>query len=355
MSVEKTSVSEWFQLQGHPIHTRCLEVTVNQPERGRVQAQGRILDLRKFGFVPTGGDLQSAGVIHDMSIQAEVSMENRVIERFEPLQQVVPFEASSRTEGESCRDSIHRLRGLVGASLDTSLSKNLSRAYGGALGCSHLLTLSHLLSTTLTRALDWEADARRQRPGAREANERLFKRSVLIDGFDLEAGQGMEITVQLGDLLTEPYSIADGSLSRFARHHEVRGHARIDMGQMSLASLGLWERERVGLPLQPDGWVDRGALVAPLVGGPAIRGLAHRVDEHIGLGSERSALRDTLRNLAPGAIQCMAAYAHRVVEGAGGAAALGDGPSILQFGGLPDSCYIWREGGPGMRSRSESS
>ena len=348
-------MNEEFRLQGQPIHTRCLEVTVEQPTPSRVRAQGRILDLRKFGFVPTGGDLQGAGVIHDMSLQAEVSIEHRIIERLEPAQQVVPFEASPRTGGESCRDSIHRLRDLVGASLDASLSKRLSQAYGGALGCSHLLTLAHLVSTTLSRALDWEADARRQRPGSREPNERLLKRSVLIDGCDLDAGQAMEIVIQLADLHTEPYANTRDSLSRFARHQEVRGHARIDMREMRLASLGLWERDRVGLPLAPDGWIDRRDWVAPLVDGPAIRGLAHRVDEHIGLDPERSALRDALRNLAPGAIQCMAAYAHRVVEGKGGVEALGDGPSILQFGGLPDSCYIWREGGPGMRSRNQPS
>ena len=42
------------------------------------------------------------------------------------------------------------------------------------------------------------------------------------------------------------------------------------------------------------------------------------------------------------------ALAHRMVEGGGG---LGDGPSILQLGGLPDSCYIWRADGPGLRMR----
>ncbi|MCH2187455.1 DUF2889 domain-containing protein, partial [Myxococcota bacterium] len=193
-------MSEKFCLQGQPLHSRCLEVTVEQPAPGRVRAQGRILDLRKFGFVPTGGDLQSAGVIHDMSIQAEASTENRIIECFEPFQQVVPFEGSPRTGGESCRDSIHRLRDLEGASLDGSLSKTLSQTYGGALGCSHLLTLAHLISATLSRALDWEADARRKRPGAREPNERLFKRSVLIDGCDLDGGQAMEIAIQLADL-----------------------------------------------------------------------------------------------------------------------------------------------------------
>jgi hypothetical protein len=56
--------------------------------------------------------------------------------------------------------------------------------------------------------------------------------------------------------------------------------------------------------------------------------------------------------VGPGLIQCMAALAHRIVENApasdlGASAA----PSILQLGGQPDSCYIWRAGGPGQGLR----
>ena len=61
---------------------------------------------------------------------------------------------------------------------------------------------------------------------------------------------------------------------------------------------------------------------------------------------------DALLNIAPGLIQCMAAMAHRLVEGRGsGEPDAHDQPMILQLGGLSDSCYIWRAGGPGNRLR----
>ena len=337
-----------------PIHTRSLEVEVFQPEPGRALARGRIIDLRKFGFVPTGGDLQSAGVIHNMSLEVEVDVASRVALRVEPAQAVVPFEASERTGGESCRDSIHRLRELSGERLDDAFSKKISSVYGGPLGCSHLLSLTHLMSTSVTRALDWEQAARGQRPAEREPGERLFKRCIVLDGFEVLDGRFMDVTVQFGDVFSAPYEAVDVPLDRFARQHEVRLFGRVDMSNITFAALELRERERAGRPLSPDGWVDRDALALPFVGGPAIYGLARQIDEQVGGAPERAAIRDTLRSFAPGMIQCMAAFAARMFEGdvtSGGA--LGEGPSILQLGGQADSCYIWREGGPGMRSRSE--
>ena len=52
--------------------------------RAGMRAEASIIDLRKCGFVPTGGDLQAAGIIHQMSIQAVVEVTTREIERFEP-------------------------------------------------------------------------------------------------------------------------------------------------------------------------------------------------------------------------------------------------------------------------------
>jgi hypothetical protein len=340
-----------FRVEGSPIHTRALEIDVSQADDGRLRATGVILDLRKFGFVPTGGELQVSGFIHHMSLDARIDPSTSILESIEPAQAVVAFEAGPRTGGESCRDSIGRLRGLAGTRLDEAFSKTLAATYGGALGCSHLLTLAHLLAATVPKAIAWENDARALRPAVRERGERILKRSLVLDGFDLDGGARLDVAMQLNDVFTAPFSLVGRPLERFARQHEVRVLARVDMADATLASIRAQERERAGTPIAAGGWRSRDAVLAPLVGGPAIYGLGRSVREHLGAGPAHATLRDTLQHFAPGLIQCLAAFAHRMVESGG---AIGEEPSILQLGGLPDSCYIWREGGPGMRMREEA-
>jgi len=340
-----------FRVEGSPIHTRALEIEVSQADDGRLRATGVILDLRKFGFVPTGGELQTSGFIHHMSLDARIDPSTSILESIEPAQAVVAFEAGPRTGGESCRDSIGRLRGLAGTRLDEAFSKTLAATYGGALGCSHLLTLAHLLAATVPKAIAWENAARAARPAVRERGERILKRSLVLDGFDLDDGAALDVAMQLNDVFTAPFSLVGSPLDRFGRQHEVRVLARVDMKDVTLASIRGQERERAGVPIAAGGWLSRDAVLAPLVGGPAIYGLGRNVRAHLGAGPAHATLRDTLQHFAPGLIQCLAAFAHRMVEGGGG---VGEEPSILQLGGLPDSCYIWREGGPGMRMREEA-
>jgi len=351
-----------FRAIGQPVHTRALEISVRHGGPGLLDVRGAIRDLRKLGFVPTGGDLQTAGVIHDMSLAGRVDAESLVVESLEPAQAVVAFEAGPRTGGESCRDTIPRLRGLAGARLDDAFSRRLSDVYGGPLGCSHLLTLAHLLAATVPRAAAWERDARSRAPADREPGERLFDRSLVLDGLELDEGRKMDVAVQLSDVFTRPFALAPRPLDRFERQHEVRLLARVDMATMTFETLGARERTRSGPPVEAGAWQDRDGLLAPFVGGPAVSGLARAVRDHLGDAPEHQALRDVLRNFAPGLIQCLAASANRMVEGMGAGSGGGSGrgdrsgqePVILQFGGLPDSCYIWRDGGPGLRERDRA-
>src|SRR5262249_28873610 len=55
-----------LDLRGHPLHTRCLSITLVQRADGRLDVHGEIVDLRKRGFVPVAGDLQPSGVVHHM-------------------------------------------------------------------------------------------------------------------------------------------------------------------------------------------------------------------------------------------------------------------------------------------------
>src|SRR5439155_1396178 len=55
-----------LEARGHPLHTRALSVVLAARADGKLDVHGAVLDLRKRGFVPVAGDLQGAGVIHDM-------------------------------------------------------------------------------------------------------------------------------------------------------------------------------------------------------------------------------------------------------------------------------------------------
>jgi hypothetical protein len=50
-----------LDLGGHPLHTRALSVTLAARADGRLDVAGTLLDLRKRGFVPVGGDWASRG------------------------------------------------------------------------------------------------------------------------------------------------------------------------------------------------------------------------------------------------------------------------------------------------------
>ena len=103
-------------------------VELLQAERGRVRVEAVILDLRKQGFVPTGGDLQSAGFIHHMQLRLELDPAQLRIERLETAQPTVAFEPGPASGGDCCRDPAPRLQALVGER-STPASPAASRAF----------------------------------------------------------------------------------------------------------------------------------------------------------------------------------------------------------------------------------
>ena len=125
---------------GHPLHTRALSVTVAAADDGMWTVVGELVDVRKRGFTPVGTEVQGAGIIHQMGLEARVDPRRRIIETVAARQPVVAFEASAATQGESCRDVVGRLVELHGMSLDDPAL--LRTTMGGAAGCSHLLAVA---------------------------------------------------------------------------------------------------------------------------------------------------------------------------------------------------------------------
>jgi len=322
-----------------------LEIELRQGPPGRLDIRASILDLRKQGFIPAGADLQSSGVIHDMEIRASIERTSRVIREFEPHQTVVAFEASAATAGESCRDIAGSLKQLVGHTLDEKFPEVLSELFGGPRGCSHLLTAAQFMGSSIPQALAWEDELVGADEGSRQLGERLFKRSIFLDGLESETGRVMDIVVQSNDIHTLPAQQVTQPMDRFLRQHEVQLLTRIDLESMQLASLWGQERQRDAGHLVGSDWLDRTPSLAVLEGKPALFGLARVVLENFGGRFPGSPLRDALLFVAPGLIQCMAANAGRLLESA--AQGHEDGGNLSQVGGMPDSCYLWRSDGPG--------
>ena len=340
---------EPFVAGGHPLHTRTLTVEVFQGGPGRVRLEGVILDLRKCGFVPTGGELQTAGFIHHMQLALEVDVASARILDVSTHQPTVAFEPTPFSGGDSCRDPAPRLAALVGERLDAGFVRRLGAVFGGALGCSHLLTLAQLVGTSAARTLSFGLALEARAPG-----ERIAKRSLFLDGFERREG-GLEVALQLSEFVSRPEREVLHPLDRLARQHELRLLARLDREVSRIEALDASERERDGATLASATWHSRRDTVAALVGAPALRGLAPRVLTELGDDEANAPLRDALLNLAPGIIQCLAALSHRLVaQFSGGEVAAGQIPRELSVGGYPDSCYMWRSDGPLARARAQA-
>src|SRR2546428_4378484 len=133
-----------LEAHGHPLHTRALSIVLTARADGKLDVDGVVLDLRKRGFVPVAGDLQGAGIIHDMRLAGVVDAERRILERLAAEQRSVAFEPSAATGGESCRDPVGRIAALAGTRLDAGWPRRLAAQIGGARGGARLCALSPL-------------------------------------------------------------------------------------------------------------------------------------------------------------------------------------------------------------------
>ena len=335
-----------LKVEGHPLHSRALAVTLLQRADGKLDVQAYLLDLRKRGFVPVAGDLQSSGIIHHMKLNGIVDPARAVLESISAEQPAVAFEASAVSGGESCRDPIDRVAALAGTSLDAGYARRLVAEIGGPRGCSHILTLAQLLGSTVSWFLGGRAGfdpaAGRFRPG-----ERLFRRDVIIDGHESEP-QRVAMAVQLTDLHLAPAPPVARPMDRFAGELEVRLLATADAAKLALVGAVAAERRRGPDDLATAPWRDRTAAVSDLVGLKLFSGVSAELLRRLGGEANDRPLLDALLMVAPAFLQCAGALSEDwPIDAQRGA-------SIMGTGGYPDSCYIWRrEGTLGRALRDE--
>ena len=328
---------------GHPLHTRALAVTLTHRADGRLDLDSYVLDVRKRGFVPVGGDLQGPGIIHHMLLCGTVDPMARTIDSVTATQPNVAFEPCALSGGESCRDPVGRITGLNGTRFDEAYGPRLGAIFGGPRGCSHLLTLGHLVGSTVPWALTHDAELL-GRSVERIAGERVFRRDLILDGHETDDG-GMHLGVQLTDLHLAPAPAISAPMQRFAAELEVRALLTVDLATYTLREARIGERRRALADLERAAWHDRSDAVQQLVGLPLMQGFTAEVLRRYGAATDDRPLTDVLLMIGPTLIQCTAALSEQWSVQAKGSA------SLVGMSGLPDSCYMWRRDGALDRAR----
>jgi hypothetical protein len=320
------------------MHTRALGVAAALRADGRVEANGYLIDLRTRGFLPVGGSMQGMGIIHHMELGWVVDPATDTVVAVEPRQPTVAFEAAPETAGESCRDPIGRIAATVGTRLGKGHTTAMREQAGGALGCSHLVTLAFFMDGALRAGLARDRARHPGRLGRRDVAGQLFRRDLVFDTRERDDGR---ITVVMRQNDLDWNDAAPGVLApeRFARHHELDASLEVDLWPGSLLDVGGRERERTHATFAGVPWTDRAGILAPLRGLGLARGAAGEIAQRLGDAPETMPWRDAFLMLAPALVQCRAAHPdawHEKVR------ATARHPGLTA---IPDSCYMWRRGG----------
>jgi len=346
-----------LSITGVPLHTRSLTIVTTLREDGRWDVRGDVRAQRQCGFVPLTQDIQPPGILHPLTIAQVFDPETLRIDSLETAQPHVAIEPSERTGGECCRDPAPRLKALEGEVVDSAFAGKLSQHFGGALGCSHLLTLFFAMAAALPRAVAREREVAARRGEPRGVGERIFWRSIFIDGYETEDA-GIELSVQLTDVHSRPHHAAETPLDRLDRQEEARVVARLDSPGFGVRRMQAAERLRELPSLADAAWHDRSDELATLVGQPIMPGFSRRVRDLLAAREDRALLRDALLQVAPGLIQVLAAITDRWFVRARSASAAGEGaatsPPVGAIGGMVNSCYMWREGSPLLDARQRA-
>ena len=327
---------------GQPLHTRALSITLAARTDGKIDVHGAIVDLRKRGLVPVAGDLQGCGIVHDMRLAGVVEPSSAILESITAEQRSIAFEPCAATEGESCRDPVGRIAALAGSRLDASWSPRLGQEIGGPRGCSHLLTLGHVLGSTTARALERER-ALYPTPPQRYPGQRIWKRDLVIDGHEPAAGR-LQLAAQLNDVHFAPAPALARPMERFAEDVGVQVLTEVDLGTMTLGETRAAERRRIPGDLAAP-WQPRDDRTTWMAGARLTGGITGELFTRLGADPEQRPLLDTLLMLAPALIQCMAALSDVWLASAQA------NPTLVGMGGMADSCYMWRTGGALQRAR----
>jgi hypothetical protein len=330
-------------VHGEPVHTRALGASMALADDGTVHVAGSLLDLRTRGFLPVGGSMQGMGIIHHMELAWVVDPGTLTVRSFEPAQPTVAFEATPETGGESCRQPMDAVRALAGTRLGEGFARTLREAIGGALGCSHILTLAFFLDGAVRAGLARDRAASPERWASMSPGT-ITRRDLVFDAHEVDDGH-VEVVVRFGDLDWNDASPTALAPDRFRRHHELAATVDVDLWPGEIRQVAGAERERTPASFAESEWIDRGGLLEALAGTGLARGAAGEIMRRLGDEPGAAPWRDALLQLAPALVQCRAAHPdawHDKVRRT---------PRHPGLTAIPDSCWMWRRGGALERIR----
>jgi hypothetical protein len=327
-----------FDLSGEPVHTRCLCVALTQGPGESIEFRADILDLRKSGLMELGGRIAMAGIIHKMEVRGAFSSQSRRIEEIAWDQSHVMHEPNAASKGECCRDPMARLEGLIGKELGEGFDAELKQCFGGPLGCTHVNTLLHELSSVVSRLFV----ARNRHPelaGSRPTGERIASRSVFFDAFFPHGSATTTLSVRIAELDFAPLD-TEGNEVLFS-HGEARLLAEVELAGWLLRGMQAKERFRRGPSCEDTAWRPRTEDLVDFSERSLGGGMTRFCLERFGDRDEDALLLSALLSLAPGMTQVGVALSDTLVPSSKARPAnsplMGPGP-----------CYMLRAEGPLM-------
>jgi hypothetical protein len=332
--------------EADPVHTRALGVRAAARADRRIEAHGYLIDLRTRGFLPVGGSMQGMGIIHHMELTWVVDPVTGTVETVTPAQPTVAFDASGETAGESCRDPVGRLAAVNGTPLGKAHTTAMREQAGGAIGCSHLVTLAFFMDGAVRAGLARDRARHPDRFADVTGGETLFRRDLVFEAGERSDGP-VRVVMRQNDLDWNAAPIGTLAPERFARHHELDATLDVDLWPGSLLEATGRERLRTADGFVGVSWTDRSQRLAVLHGLGLARGAAGEIAERLGDTPDAAPWRDALLMLAPALVQCRAAHPdawHDKVRTT---------PRHPGLTAIPDSCYMWRRGGALERIRAE--
>jgi hypothetical protein len=330
-----------FEVTGEPLHTRSLSIALTQEADDSIGFRADILDLRKGGLMELAGRIAQAGIIHKMLVSGSFNATSGVVEQIAWDQSHVMHEANSVSKGESCRDPMVRLEGLVGSSLHDGFAGDLREHFGGPLGCTHINTLLRELRAFVSDV----ASARKAEPDLavpRTVGDRLAARSLFFDAFSSSDLEGVaDLSVRLADL---HYAAKDeNGREQLGRHDQAHLRGLVDLAGWQVRELSARERSRRGPVCEDTPWTIRSEELRKFAEQSLAVGMSRRCLDLFGGRPGDARLLSALLCLGPGMTQVGVAFSETLVPSP---AATADG------GGLsgPGPCYMLRSGGPFARA-----
>ena len=317
-----------------PLHTRMITLRLRWDSDGQLEADGRLVDLRKRGIVPLAGAIQGPGIVHDMAARVSIDPDSLRVVALAPAMNAYPFAPSPQTRGEGCPARLGDVQQLVGLSLAEGYGDAVMERIGGPRGCFHVLTLLRLLGPSVVWAMSRErARGGARRPGA--PGSPIFSRSVIVDG-QWRGGTDIDLHGTISDV-----HFASGAETLPLQEELERGfEAEVDLG-VSLPAMAAQTpsgRMRESGPgvgnVGPWQSIDS---IARLDGIALRKGFSARVQELFGDSAGLEPATHLVLMLAPVVMQSIPSLIDELQIGRRRA----EGPHAAI-----DSCHMWRAGGP---------